>query len=364
MADFIILKEGELKLLALLSGKYVHGVISKININEDFSLFKEEMLLDIENDCAWLRKIPNFKEFYSTTNILPVYASRGCVANCTFCAHKIFWDGYRAKTPVRMMRELNFYYRKWGRDSFYFMDMLINGSSKWLDVFSELLVKNPHKFIWSSYARVQTGMDSEKAEKLAGAGCSFISLGIESNSQNVLDTVKKGVSVEDNLKNIQQLSNAGIFIHASFIIGLPYENTSDFLETTRFIKENIWDMDHVEVFFFENFKQSPGYEFSKDYLENYSQADKYSLKRELYNKYIVDFNRIGSSFLDVNDLFSPESHKYKKYIKRYYRAKYLNDICFYEDVPDRIKTLAQNMHSFKLEQIKLLEKFETELLSN
>lgn len=322
-ADYIVLKEGEQKLLAIIKKQELpDGVLSKNNMKwPSNNIFKDTNVLDIKKEAAPLINISNFSKLYKHTHILPIYASRGCPANCIYCAHKIFWEGYRSKTPEQVVREMNLYYRRHHVKAFYFTDMLLNGNPKWLENFIHLLEINPHKFLWSGYMRISPQFDDEFLSRIAGAGCTFMFYGIESNSQNVLNTVKKGTRVDDNETVIPATSRVAIFVHASLILGLPYETFEDMISTLVYVKNNVWNMDHIEIHMFENFMQSPGYDFSKNYLENYVDKDDAKLKQELYDKYIVPFNMIGNSLLNIQYLFSDNTPLYKKSLNKYYEMR-------------------------------------------
>ena len=54
---------------------------------------------------------------------------------------------------------------------------------------------------------------------MAGADCREINFGYESGSQEVLNAIKKGITVEQSLRATRLAKQAGLKIHGYFMIG-------------------------------------------------------------------------------------------------------------------------------------------------
>jgi radical SAM superfamily enzyme YgiQ (UPF0313 family) len=94
------------------------------------------------------------------------------------------------------------------------------------------------------------------------AGCNNIGYGIESGSQKMLDSMKKGVAVEQAKKAILLTKKAGIIPHATFMVGTPGETKETILETVEFCKE-VRLPHRIEIFFITPFPSTPLYEYAK-----------------------------------------------------------------------------------------------------
>ena len=69
-------------------------------------------------------------------------------------------------------------------------------------------------------------------------------LGVESGSQNVLELIEKGITLEQTKKSLISLANAGIKTTTYWVIGHPGETEKDFQETLDLLtqlKEYIYD---------------------------------------------------------------------------------------------------------------------------
>ena len=87
--------------------------------------------------------------------------------------------------------------------------------------FCELKLKDGIKLKWSCYARADMGYDVLKLMKRAG--CRNLHVGYESGDQEVLNKIKKGLTVEQMTKFTENAKKAGLRIHGDFAMGFPGE---------------------------------------------------------------------------------------------------------------------------------------------
>lgn len=76
----------------------------------------------------------------------------------------------------------------------------------------------------------------EIAKKLADAGVRVAFMGIESGSEEVLNSMRKGLRKNDTLRAVQLLSEQGIITYGGVIIGAPYESRKDRKATYKFVQ--------------------------------------------------------------------------------------------------------------------------------
>jgi len=175
-----------------------------------------------------------------------IQSSRGCVARCAFCDETIYWSRYRWRKPEKVVEEIEFQHKRYMTKSFRFHDSLINGSPKNLEKICDLLIEKDLDITWGGNARVEK-LPEYLTSKMAKAGCRFLLFGIESASQNVLDSMQKKISVEDIKKGLRSCQNAGIWTHTHWMVGFPTEKWDDLLNTVKFIEENSKVIDSASV---------------------------------------------------------------------------------------------------------------------
>jgi len=71
---------------------------------------------------------------------------------------------------------------------------------------------------------------------MAKAGCWQICFGLESGSQEMLDKMKKNISLEAAEKAVREAKNAGLETKGFFILGLPGETKQTIQQTINFAR--------------------------------------------------------------------------------------------------------------------------------
>ena len=113
-------------------------------------------------------------------------------------------------------------------------------------------------------------------EMMARAGFRMILVGIESANQKTLDRLNKGRCVEDNIKNVKRMAEAGLEPHGSFMTGYPWETEEDEKKTIKLCHELLkagWlKTAQVSVYSYPQTKphcNSPGHKYLKRFYDIY-----------------------------------------------------------------------------------------------
>jgi radical SAM superfamily enzyme YgiQ (UPF0313 family) len=176
--------------------------------------------------------------------ILPIYSSRGCLYNCSFCPVKVFDKPvrhdkpYRVRSPKRVVDELAYLHHTLHGRIFYFIDscFLINEEKSRIRALeiAQTILERGLKIHFYIETRVDA-VDISTFKKLKQAGLRSVLLGIENGSQSVLDRYHKGTTVMDNIKAINTLQSLGINIEPGFIMFDPYTNYNELKENLDFL---------------------------------------------------------------------------------------------------------------------------------
>ena len=111
-------------------------------------------------------------------------------------------------------------------------------------------------FVWGCQSRSDL-LTERAAEAMARNGCRYVDLGVESFDQRVLDFIKKGVTVEDQIRAIRTLKRCGISAKINVLLGTSPLETVD---TIRRNMEMIRKLD-VDQVMFSIVAPFPGTEF-------------------------------------------------------------------------------------------------------
>jgi radical SAM superfamily enzyme YgiQ (UPF0313 family) len=99
------------------------------------------------------------------------------------------------------------------------------------------------KIRWGCNSKVNT-LDKEMLEWMKKAGCWVIGFGIESGSQEMLNRMKKGTTIDQARKAVALCKEAGLKTHTFYIIGLPWETEDTIKESEKFAR--ILDADYFD----------------------------------------------------------------------------------------------------------------------
>ncbi|MBN1698952.1 MAG: radical SAM protein [Spirochaetales bacterium] len=166
--------------------------------------------------------------------VLPVQLSRSCRwRKCRFCAHNHSFSGYRIKDIGNFTGELESHIEKNGARHFYFTDQYIDTHD--LHRLADALLYKNLPIFFHFMGRPSADYSYDLFQKLYRAGCRWISWGVESGSQRLLDTANKGTSARHIAAVLQQSHEAGINNLCMMIFGLPGGTDEDLELTFEFI---------------------------------------------------------------------------------------------------------------------------------
>ena len=167
-----------------------------------------------------------------------VLSTRGCPHACTFCSPvemRSRFLPYRTRDVEAVADELA-YVESLGANVVYFNDDNFLRNRDRVIALCEAILRRQLHLTWLADARVDD-IDPQLLPLLHRAGCSTLCLGIESGSQRVLDTLRKGISVEQTRSAAAAIRRAGIWLVAYVILGSPGETEAERRATWQLLDE-------------------------------------------------------------------------------------------------------------------------------
>ena len=166
---------------------------------------------------------------------LPIITSRGCPFQCAFCAaYKMCGRGFRARSPSKVVDELEWLRDTFGAGAFAFYDDTFTFDINRAVAICDEMKARKLGLPWDCRTRVDK-VSKELLTKLRSSGCQLIHFGVESGSQQMLNTMRKGTTVEQNARAIKWAKEAGISVAISLVIGYPGETPEMLKQTIDFI---------------------------------------------------------------------------------------------------------------------------------
>jgi len=211
----------------------------------------DEIDIDFYTDSMrrWLKESLRIKCYFPRKDdaVFPINMSRGCPCHCAFCYH--FDSNYRYHSPAYIADWVQFMIERYHATGFLVCDDSIFVSKKWLHaVCDEMIQRDIDTSFYTLGARADL-VDRSILEKMKRAGYRWVSYGIESGSQKILDLMKKKTTVEDNLRAIATTKEVGLEIGATLLFGIPGENDETLNETRDFmIRANLEKCDWYIAF--------------------------------------------------------------------------------------------------------------------
>jgi radical SAM superfamily enzyme YgiQ (UPF0313 family) len=148
---------------------------------------------------------------------------------CRFCAHNFSYSGYRKRAVVPFVDHLAKLNASRGIRHFYFADQYVDADD--MKRLADEIIARRLDIAYHIMGRPTESYTADVCRRLSEAGCRWISWGIESGSQRLLDVCAKGTRVETVERVVRNAGQAGISNLLMMIFGLPTSCDSD-LEAT------------------------------------------------------------------------------------------------------------------------------------
>ena len=162
-----------------------------------------------------------------------MYASKGCPFSCTFCT--VRRTPFKRRSAESILRELRYLKSHFRLRTVSFFDETFTIDKNRVLQLCEQIQNEDLNIKWYCNTRVEL-VTKDMLRTMRRGGCRGVAYGIETGSQEILQSVAKGNRVEDAEAAIRWTKEAGIKAYCSFIIGLPGENWDTIRETIRFVK--------------------------------------------------------------------------------------------------------------------------------
>jgi len=179
--------------------------------------------------------------------------TRGCVFSCTFCINehlnKIYkHKNYREKSIPRYIDEVKYFKDKYGLEYVYILaEMFLPTTKQRIRDFSRLWKEKVSIPFWCEL-RVE-GVDEENARLIEEAGCSSITIGIESGNEEFRKKViHRMMSNQKIIDACKILMNTKMQISGNSIIGFPGETRELIFDTIELNRQLNLDNSMVHVF--------------------------------------------------------------------------------------------------------------------
>jgi len=340
-ADFSIDLEGEIAILDLI--KYFKGnkkisSINGIHYRENNKIKSGKPPKVIEN----LDNIPfparHLVEKYDYGNFLwgvrpkkkftSMITTRGCPFKCRFCTRygNIKEWRFRSRSPENVVKEMQEISEKY-KSVMIVDDNFLTDPKRTNRIFDQILESKIDLEFHILGARVDTA-ERELYKKMKKAGVKYISFGIESGNQDVLDFYNKKITLPQIRKAVTLAREMNFITQGDLILGAPIERKEHIENTINFVSSL-----PLDLVLFQSLDYEKGSELWMEAVKDKKiSEDEFSVKAD---------SRRGLGHFTSEEL---SNHVRKAYRKFYFNPKYLsrlfNETYKQKDL-DHLKTISR-----------------------
>jgi len=228
-----LLEEGELKGVRGISYRDKNDV----RVNDDRPLMQN--LDNIPFPARDKVRSDSYREaVFTGKKCTTLVSSRGCPYHCVFCLWPRIMYGrkFRARSARNVVDEVEHVVEKYHVDEIYFDDDCFTLDKKRAMAICKEIQNRGIDVMWMCQSRVDN-VDEELLKEMKKAGCHYIKYGVESGSQRMLDSMKKGITIEEARRAFTITRKNEIKTQAFFLLGLPWESEETIRNTIEFAKE-------------------------------------------------------------------------------------------------------------------------------
>lgn len=236
--DFVVIGEAEVVMPNLLKALENPSDLRKVNglcINNNNSLVRTHPA-DFFKNLDGL-PVPDYSLFDMTK--YPIYnvnSSRGCIFRCTYCASGVIYKRkYRPRSSKSIINEIESLIKNFGKKTVWFSDDLFGQDHKFVQELCDTMIEKNLGVQWSVVTRATT-VPLDQLKLMKKAGCTGLSVGVESGDDQMLKVMKKDTNADAYRASIPKVKKI-IRTRAFFLIGNIGETKESVWNTFKLIKE-------------------------------------------------------------------------------------------------------------------------------
>ena len=176
--------------------------------------------------------------WYSREPFMNMMTARGCPYHCAFCLwpQSMYGHKQRFRGLDNVFAEIHQLVERYGVREINIDDGTFTTNRQRVIDFCQRMRREKLNLIWTCNGRVDH-LDDDVLKEMKRGGCKMTRLGVESGSQEVLDKIKKGLTLEQIEEGIRLVKKHGIQALGGFMFGFPFDSRESVEQTIRFAKK-------------------------------------------------------------------------------------------------------------------------------
>jgi len=140
------------------------------------------------------RYVDTWREHHGQGSVNFITA-RGCPYKCRWCSHQVYGQTHRRRNPIKVVDELEWLLTEYSPDIAWVSDDVFTINHQWIRQYAAEMRQRGLHIPFECISRADR-LNEEMLDLLAELGCFRIWIGSESGSQRLLDSMDRGVKVE------------------------------------------------------------------------------------------------------------------------------------------------------------------------
>jgi anaerobic magnesium-protoporphyrin IX monomethyl ester cyclase len=249
-ADVVVIGEGEVTLEELLpalrsdsieSVNQVHGIAFRDESGMVHHTPARAQIPDIDGQpwpsresISIERYLETWRQYHGAGSVSMITA-RGCPYECRWCSHEVYGKTHRRRKAVSVVDELEWVLGRYNPDMLWFADDVFTIHHGWLAQFAAEMKRRGLRIPFECISRADR-INERVADQLAELECFRVWIGSESGSQRVLDSMRRGVTVQQVQTAVAMCKSRGIQTGMFLMWGYDGEELEDIHATIRHVK--------------------------------------------------------------------------------------------------------------------------------
>jgi anaerobic magnesium-protoporphyrin IX monomethyl ester cyclase len=167
---------------------------------------------------------------------ISVITARGCPYRCNWCSHSVYGITHRRRSPASVADEVEWLLDRYHPDMLWMADDVFTIHPGWIHSYAAELKKRSIRLPFECITRADR-IDASIAATLAEMGCMRVWIGSESGSQQILDAMQRGVTVDQVRRAVELCRQNRIQTGMFFMWGYEGEELSDIEATAEHVKQ-------------------------------------------------------------------------------------------------------------------------------
>lgn len=162
--------------------------------------------------------------------------ARGCPFHCNWCSTAVYGHSHRRRSAGRVADEIAMLKEQYRPDMLWFADDVFAINHKWFFEFAAELKRRRLETPFECISRADR-LTEEVLRTMKELGCFRVWFGSESGSQRVLDSMERGVTVEQIRTTTKSARKYGIEAGLFVMLGYAGETVEEIEETIEHLKK-------------------------------------------------------------------------------------------------------------------------------